>query len=826
MKKAQILFFWAFILFLTVSAEAQPKPWPKQRFLSAFSNPDIILHNANVITLDEQMPGAEAIAIAGNRISAVGTDAEVLALQTAGTQLIDLGGRTVVPGLIEAHDHGLQQGYLENGAEGLARATQRMAANGYTTVHQLFSSEGFVSTAQELAQNGELAVRMSFYINYNTNCNNDVVPWNIFPYTEKKDTTVRVVGVKIFADGGTCGKASAITTPYQTGPFEGTHGDLFRSQEEMNAIVKTVLDAGYPIAMHAIGDSAIGVGLNAFENAFAGQGNTLRCRMEHLRVMREDLADQMAALGIAASIQYTWARARIAPRLEAHYLPSVWEWLYPWRRMADRGIPIVGGNDFPFALRIQSMQTISYLATRRTERSDTLAAWLDGDQLTVEEGLRGMTVTNAWVAFEEEVKGTVTSGKLADLTVLSDDPLAIDPFNVRFVDIEMTIMDGVIRHNQLNKPRNAIHDAGSFRMSIDDRGLWGPERAQVGLQVRGIEQLFQGSVLVSYDSSTVATATFRQQDYATLPDGWVKFQEPGTIAHEEATVMYEDVSTNHPNSLRIRQDTFMWEGDPLLLVKYTFDNIHDYTVSDLYLGQFMVFNITGSTNQRTSFEDDLGGWEENQGLGFAYMYDNDQTAPYIGVAMFNQSGNNTNNSLTFTAGHRLNWGGDELRFSKTMRNGIIETEASTPASYSILMSSGPFSFDAKQSISPFIVAFVVGDNLDDLKNAVNQAYQRSSLITDVDETQSQLPDEFRLFQNYPNPFNPSTTIRIALPTAEHVKVEVFNVLGQRVATLLDKPMSAGNHKIEFAAQYFASAVYVFKIEAGAFRSAKKMLYLK
>ena len=72
----------------------------------------------------------------------------------------------------------------------------------------------------------------------------------------------------------------------------------------MNAVVTEVLDAGYPITMHAIGDSAIGVGLNAFENAFAGNGNQLRCRMEHLRVMREDLADQMVALGIAASIQY------------------------------------------------------------------------------------------------------------------------------------------------------------------------------------------------------------------------------------------------------------------------------------------------------------------------------------------------------------------------------------------------------------------------------------------------------------------------------------------------------------------------------------------
>jgi hypothetical protein len=332
--------------------------------------------------------------------------------------------------------------------------------------------------------------------------------------------------------------------------------------------------------------------------------------------------------------------------------------------------------------------------------------------------------------------------------------------------------------------------------------------------------------LLSYDTSSVATATYRQQDYAALPDGWVHFKEPGTIATEEATVFYEDVSTNHPNHLRIRQNTFMWEGDPLLLVKYDFENPHDYPVSDLYLGQFMVFNITGSGNEWTSYEDDLGGWEENEGLGFAYMYDNDQTAPYIGVAMFDQSGKHANNALTFNAGFRLNWGGDELRFSNTMRNGIIESEATPPANYSILISSGPFSIDAGQSISPFMIAFVIGENLDDLKNAVNQSFQRSTLVTSVEQEPGQVTDEFRLYQNYPNPFNPSTTIWFSLPKAERVKVEVFNLLGQRVITLLDEPKLAGDHRIGFDAQNLGSGIYVIRIEAGTFRAAKKMLYLK
>jgi len=432
-------------LFFPSIASSQPKV-----ALKPDASPDLILYNANVITLDEALPNVQAIAVAGNRISAVGSNEAMLALQAAGTQLVDLQGRTVVPGLIEAHSHCLLEGIRSGGLEGLARAAQEMAADGYTTVHELFGdAEGLIPALQTLSREGRLAVRVNVYMQYNSNCGGDNVSWMNYPYTVKKDTTLRIAGVKIFADGGSC-LCPALTQPRQAFLTEcGPYGHLFKTQEEMNAVVAEVLGAGYPITMHAIGDSAIGVGLNAFENAFAGNGNQLRCRMEHLRVMREDLADQMVALGIAASIQYTWAIAERASFWEDYYLPEVLEWVYPWRRMADRGIPIVGGNDCPSVWHFtQALQTISLLATRKASREEVLPPWMDGGNLTVEEGLRAMAVTNAWVAFEEDVKGSVTPGKLADLTVLSQDPLTTDPFEVRDITIEMTIMDGVIRHDR------------------------------------------------------------------------------------------------------------------------------------------------------------------------------------------------------------------------------------------------------------------------------------------------------------------------------------------------------------------------------------------
>jgi photosystem II stability/assembly factor-like uncharacterized protein len=88
------------------------------------------------------------------------------------------------------------------------------------------------------------------------------------------------------------------------------------------------------------------------------------------------------------------------------------------------------------------------------------------------------------------------------------------------------------------------------------------------------------------------------------------------------------------------------------------------------------------------------------------------------------------------------------------------------------------------------------------------------------------PVNYSLSQNYPNPFNPSTTIKYNLPKPELVKIEVYNIAGQIIQTLLNKNMSAGSHEIEFNAQNLSSGIYYYRIEAGEFQDVKKMILLK
>jgi hypothetical protein len=99
-------------------------------------------------------------------------------------------------------------------------------------------------------------------------------------------------------------------------------------------------------------------------------------------------------------------------------------------------------------------------------------------------------------------------------------------------------------------------------------------------------------------------------------------------------------------------------------------------------------------------------------------------------------------------------------------------------------------------------------------------------ITSVERFQNDVPMQFSLSQNYPNPFNPSTKIRIDVPHREHVKVLIYNTLGQQVMRLLESEVEAGVHEITFDASYLPSGVYIYRLQAGEYVENRKMLYLK
>jgi hypothetical protein len=99
-------------------------------------------------------------------------------------------------------------------------------------------------------------------------------------------------------------------------------------------------------------------------------------------------------------------------------------------------------------------------------------------------------------------------------------------------------------------------------------------------------------------------------------------------------------------------------------------------------------------------------------------------------------------------------------------------------------------------------------------------------VTSVHENQQSAINDFQLWQNYPNPFNPTTKIKYSLPKAEKVKIDIYNILGQKIETLLNRRIPTGSHEIEFNAQNLPSAIYLYRIQAGEFQDVKKMILLR
>ena len=107
----------------------------------------------------------------------------------------------------------------------------------------------------------------------------------------------------------------------------------------------------------------------------------------------------------------------------------------------------------------------------------------------------------------------------------------------------------------------------------------------------------------------------------------------------------------------------------------------------------------------------------------------------------------------------------------------------------------------------------------------SEVWNFSTLATGVKDG-NEFPTKFSLSQNYPNPFNPSTTIRYGLAEKSHVRLEVFNILGQSVALLIDGEQAAGFHSAVFESSGLASGVYVYRLSANAFVQAKRLLLLR
>ena len=178
--------------------------------------------------------------------------------------------------------------------------------------------------------------------------------------------------------------------------------------------------------------------------------------------------------------------------------------------------------------------------------------------------------------------------------------------------------------------------------------------------------------------------------------------------------------------------------------------------------------------------------------------------------------------LTWTPNTERDLAGYKIYYSKDSTNLSGGTGANEGASPIVVTTVDTFMVTGLGSAKYYfaISAFDFSTNESPLTNISSV-----SVVTDVNKTSS-LPRDFALGQNYPNPFNPSTTIKYDLPTRSPVRIEVFNILGEKVATLVTGEQSAGTHEVKFNAIGLSSGIYLYRMAAGSFTSTMKMILVK
>ena len=522
------------------------------------TEPDLILCNASVWTVNPRQPRAQAIAISNGRFYAIGTNEEVLALAAGSAKKIDLGGNTVLPGFIDAHSHPAEAGLdhlrmvdcdLRSIAEILAALRQQAArippgqwilgfkyddtktsdgrplslkdlddalpdhpvfvehrgghtawvnslaikltkiddntpdpsggkydhdpATGHLTgrvrenakeafrqliptnftrddhregvklIAKMMSRTGITSVTdalgapddlrayQDARESGDLSVRVycSIFFSHIQQMLDGGVR------TGLGDEWVRVGFMKMICDGSISERTARLSQPYIGRPND--FGILVATEDELFEHGRKAHAAGWQIGTHANGDVGIDTTLRVYERLQKElPRRDPRFRLEHCTVVNDSLVRRISALGAIPTPFSTYVYYHGEKMKE--YGPERLDHMFALRCFIDAGIRPTQASDYPPG-PFEPMMALQSEVTR-TDSKGTV--WGAKQKITLEEAIRVGTIHGAYASYEENVKGSIEPGKLADLVVLGRDPFKTDPTQLINIPIERTMVGG------------------------------------------------------------------------------------------------------------------------------------------------------------------------------------------------------------------------------------------------------------------------------------------------------------------------------------------------------------------------------------------------
>lgn len=519
--------------------------------------PELILHDANIITSDPAQAKAQAIAISKGRILAVGSNEDILHLANGSTKKIKLSGKTITPGFIDAHSHpassgrqhlrnvdcdlrsisaiqdafrdrslktapgdwlsgfkyddtktaegryinrydldevstehpifiqhrgghtayvnskalemagidrntadpdggmiardeqGEATGFLkENAVElvgdlipneysakdnqaGVKLITEMMSKSGVTSVTDAYGSKELLQAYKDAYAADELSARIYCMIGYFDIA--DMIAEGV--KTGDGDEWLRIGGMKITCDGSISERTARLSQAYIGRPDD--YGIIVMDEEEIYSYASKAHQAGWQIGIHANGDVGIDKSLNVYEKLnreFPREDP--RFRLEHCTVINEDLVKRIKALNAIPNPFSTYVYFHGEKMKE--YGKERLEHMFAVRSFLDAGIKVTQTSDYPPG-PFEPMMALQSSVTR-TDMSGNI--WGPSQKISVEEAIKVGTIHGAYASYEEDLKGSLETGKLADLVVLEKDPTKVDPFSIIDIQVERTMVNG------------------------------------------------------------------------------------------------------------------------------------------------------------------------------------------------------------------------------------------------------------------------------------------------------------------------------------------------------------------------------------------------
>ncbi|MEP0547817.1 MAG: PA domain-containing protein [Rhodothermales bacterium] len=335
------------------------------------------------------------------------------------------------------------------------------------------------------------------------------------------------------------------------------------------------------------------------------------------------------------------------------------------------------------------------------------------------------------------------------------------------------------------------HDTGTVKFDVFDQGFLGTDIgfAGQGFVFDGVNGLFVSTVLVGVDGNVATNPYDGASEWTRFGDGMMlpaPFPEPFDDFDQGFIAAFENTDLG----VRVTERSYSRAGDPFVIVELEVENVSGSDLEDVYVGIFADWDA-GTTSA-----DDRGG--VNEELGLVYVFDPVEAGPYFGVswsekAMGPLSGYSTDTAM-----------GTDAQLWEALTTAVAP--GAEPAERAAVTGTGPYDLAAGSS-QTVRFAFVAGVDLADL--LANARRAQLPIATSAEATPA---GTFALGAAYPNPLSDRATIGFTLPTAQRVRLAVYDVLGREVAVLVDGARPAGAQAVAFDAAGLPSGVYLYRLE--------------